>query len=199
MLSEDTRVEVLHAHYVDTFGHIRNALSQRDRLFAYTVVTVALMLLQVVAPQDTDAAVGRLISEKLALTGTLSLSLLGTVLWFALLGLVIRYFQTVIYIERQYEYIHAVEELLAANYGGTAFTREGKSYLSDYPLFSKWTWSLYTIVFPALLIAVLALKLVTEFCRTSQVGWLFTFDALTFGAISVSVALFLVSLHGKKN
>lgn len=198
MLSEDTKVEVLHAHYIDTFGHIRNALGQRDRLFAYIVATVAAMLLQVVAPEDTDAAIGRLISEKLAMTGTFSLSLLGTVLWFALLGFVIRYFQSVIYIERQYEYIHFLEGLLAANYEGTAFTREGKSYLNEYPLFSKWTWRLYTIVFPALLIAVLGLKLATEFLRTTQLGWLFTFNALTFGAISVSVALYLISLHGRK-
>ena len=198
MLSEDAKVEVLHAHYVDTFGHIRNALSQRDRLFAYIVITVTVMLLQVVAPEDTDAAIGKIISEKLALTGTLSLSLLGTVLWFALLGFVIRYFQSVVYVERQYEYIHSLEALLAANYGGTAFTREGKSYLSGYPLFSKWTWALYTIVFPVLLIAVLGLKLATEFFRTIQLGWLFAFNALTFGAISVSVVLYLVSLHGKK-
>lgn len=36
------------------------------------------------------------------------------------------------------------------------------------------------------------------FCRASQYGWLFAFDALTFGAIGVSVALYLVSLHGRK-
>jgi hypothetical protein len=198
MLSEDTKVEVLHAHYVDTFGHIRNALGQRDRLFAYIGLTVGVMLLEGVAPEDTDAAIGKLISEKLALTGTLSFSLLGTVLWFALLGFVIRYLQIVIYIERQYEYIHSIEVPLAANYGGTAFTREGKSYLSEYPLFSKWTWALYTIVFPTLLIVVLRVKLATEFCRATQLAWLFTFDALTFGAISVSVALYLISLHEKK-
>lgn len=198
MLSENTKVEVLHAHYVDTFGHIRNALGQRDRLFAYIVVTVAVMLLEVVAQEDTDAAIGKFLSEKLPLSGTLSLRLFGTVLWFALLGLVIRYFQTVIYIERQYNYIHSIEELLAANYGGTAFTREGKHYLSSYALFSKWTWVLYTIAFPALLIAVLSLKLVAEFYRNIKLGWLFTFDALTFGAIGVSVALYLISLHGQK-
>jgi len=198
MLSEETKVEVLHAHYVDTFSHIRRALGQRDRLFAYIVIGVTVMLLQVVAPRDTDAAIGRLISEKLALSGTLSLSVIGTVLWFALLGLIVRYFQTVTYIERQYAYIHSLEELLAAHYGGAAFTREGKFYLSDYSLFSKWTWSLYTIVFPSLLVVVLALKLASEFCREPSLGWLFAFDALTFGAIGVSVALYLVSIHGKR-
>jgi hypothetical protein len=198
MLSEETKIEVLHAHYVDTFSHIRRALNQRDRLFTYIVIAVTVMLLQIVAPRDTDAALGRLISEKLALSGTLSLSVVGTVLWFALLGLVIRYCQTVIYTERQYAYIHSLEELLAANYGGAAFTREGKSYLSDYPPFSKWTWSLYTIVFPSLLIVVLALKLASEFCREPRLGWLFAFDALTFGAIGVSEALYLLSIHGKR-
>ncbi len=198
MLSEDAKIEVLHAHYLDTFANIRNALSQRDRLFAYTVSAVTVMLLQVVAPQDTDAAIGRLVSGMLDLSGTFSLSVIGTVLWFILLGLVIRYFQTVIYIERQYAYIHSLEELLAANYEGTAFTREGKSYLNNYPLFSKWTSAVYTIAFPLLLVLVLAVKLATEFFRATTLDWLFAFDALTFGAVTVSVALYLFSLHRKK-
>ena len=198
MLSEEVKIEILHAHYVDTFGHIRNALGQRDRLFVYTVIAVTVMLLQVVAPQDTDAAIGRLISSELGLSGAFSLRIIGTVLWFALLGLVIRYFQTVIYIERQYAYIQSLEEQLAANYEDAAFTREGKSYLSDYPLFSKWTSALYTIAFPVLLVLVLVVKLATEFRRATTPDWLFAFDALTFGAIGVSVALYLVSLHGKR-
>jgi hypothetical protein len=199
MVSEDTRFEVLHAHYVDTFGHIRHALGQRDRLFAYIVVAIALMLLRVVAPEETDAAIGGLIAQSLALAATVSLTLIGTALWFVLLALVIRYFQTVIYIERQYDYIHALENLLAPNYeGGTAFTREGKSYLSDYPLFSKWTWALYTIVFPVLLIVVLGVKIIAELRRAINFSWLLVFDALTFVAISVSVVLYLVSLHRKK-
>ena len=198
MLSEDTSAEVLHAHYVDTFGQIRNALGQRDHLFAYIVATVAVLLLQVVAPEDTDAVIGKLISEKLTLTGTLSLSLLTTVVWFALLGLVIRYFQTVIYIERQYEYIHSVEELLAVNYGGKAFTREGKSYMSEYPLFSNWAGALYTKVFPMFLVVVLIVKLVTEFGHAATLGWLLVFDTVTLGTIAVSVVLYIISLHGKR-
>lgn len=199
MLSEDAKVQVLHAHYIDTFSNIRSALSQRDRLFAYILIVISVMLLQVVAPKDADTALGTLVSEKLGLSGPRSLALLGAVLWFALLGFVVRYFQAVIYIERQYRYIHSLEELLTANYGGTAaFTREGRSYLSDYPLFSKWTSALYTIAFPFLLVLVLAVKIGTEFCRASALGWLFTFDALTFGAIGVSVVLYLVSLHWRK-
>lgn len=198
MASEDANLEVLHAHYVESFGHIRSALGQRDRLFAYIVIAVTIMLLQVVAPRDTDAALGHLISQKLALSGALSLSILGTVLWFAVLGIVIRYFQTVIYIERQYAYVHSLEDLLAANYGGAAFTREGRSYRTNYPLFLRWTSLLYTIVFPLSLILVLAVKIVTEFHHGSTRGWLFACDAVTFGAISVSIVLYLISLHWRK-
>lgn len=198
MLSEDAKLEVLHAHYVGTFGHVRSALRQRDRLLVYILIVISVMLLQVVAPQDMDIALGRVLSEKFGLTEPLSLGVLSTVLWFVLLGLAVRYFQAVIFIERQYSYVHSLEELIAANYDGSAFTREGKSYLSDYPLFSKWTWALYTIAFPSLLILVLAVKLGAEFRRTSALGWLFAFDALTFGAIAVSVTLYLVSLHRKR-
>jgi hypothetical protein len=198
MPSEETKLEVLHAHYLDTFANIRNALRQRDRLFAYTVIAATIMLLQVVAPQDTDAAIGKLVSKKLDLESPFSLSVIGTVLWFAILGLTMRYFQTVIYIERQYTYIHSLEEQLAANYRGTVFTREGKSYLGNYPLFSKWTNAVYTIVFPAVLVLVLTVKLSTEFRRAATHDWLLAFDTLTFGAVCVSVALYLASRHCNK-
>ena len=198
MLSEDAKIEVLHAHYLETYSNIRSALRQRDRFFVYIAAVVTLMLLQVVAPQDTEAAIGRLVSSQLDLSETFSLSVVGTVLWFVLLGLVIRYFQTVIYIDRQYTYIHSLEELLAANYSGAAFTREGKSYLSDYPVFSKWVSTIYTVVFPAALVLVLAIKIATELSHTTAFDWLFVFNALTFIAITVSVVLYLLSLHGKR-
>ena len=198
MLSEDTKLEVLHAHYVDTFGQIRRSLSLRDRLFTYIIIVISAMFLQVVAPQNADAVLGKLLADKLGLSGPFSFIVLVTVLWFALLGFAISYFQTVIYIERQYTYLHTLEDLLNSYYGASAFTREGKSYLTNYPIFSNWTWIIYTVVFPALIELVLGIKLATEFCRASSFGVLLIFDVAIFAAITVSTALYLAAIHLQK-
>lgn len=77
-------------------------------------------------------------------------------LWFVLLCLVVRYFQTNIVVGRQYDYIHKVEDKLNAFYDiqGEMFTREGKSYLGKFQLFSTLSGYLYIIVFPVLLVIV---------------------------------------------
>lgn len=160
---EDTKFQVLYDHYKDTFSNIRNYLKLRDRLFFSILVVVVFMLFQIFSPKEAGATISQLISSKLGLEGSTNITFVGSVIWFALLGLVVRYFQTVGLIERQYKYIHKVEEEISSGYGEKEiFTREGKSYLADYPLFSKWTWGLYTIAFPILLLVIVSIKLAVE-------------------------------------
>jgi hypothetical protein len=167
-------------------------------LFVYILGCLTVMLLQVVAPQDTEATLVSLIVEKVSSAGSLSLGLLGTVLWFAVLGLAIRYFQTLIHIERQYSYIHAIETHLAADYPDPVFTREGKDYRRDYPLFSSWASVLYSVLFPLVFLAVLVVKLCAECRGTQENRALLWVDVVVFVAIAGSVALYMLSLHKSK-
>ena len=87
---------------------------------------------------------------------------LGSVLWFLLLGTSIRYFQTVVQLSRQYDYIHGLEELMADEFRAPAFTREGKSYRDDYPIFSAWASLLYRYAFPVLLAVIASIRIADE-------------------------------------
>ncbi len=196
--SEDAKLDVLHSHYADTFDRIARRLAQRDRLFLYAVVAISVMLIQVVAPEDSDAALAAIVGDKLGLPAPLRLSVLGSVLWFVLLGLLLRYFQAVIYVERQYGYVHSLEGMLNTCFGGKAFTREGESYSANYPLFSKWAWWLYTVVFPVVIVLVLAVKLGAECRPEGRSGWLLAFDATAFATIATSTALYTLQLHFRR-
>jgi len=192
----DTKLEVLNSHYDETVSNIRAALRQRDRLFVLLLVIVTVMLLQAIAPEEAGAALSEMVGARLGVD-PIDVSVISSVLWFSALAAVVRYFQAVVYAERQYEYIHRLEEVLSSYLDDKAFTREGRAYLDGYPLFSKWTWVLYTIAFPGLLVAVLGGKLIAEMCGASF-GLQIAFDSLAFVLITISTALYLTLVHFRR-
>ena len=47
MAQAEKKFEILHDHYKDTFGHIRDYLKLRDRLFFFLLIVITLMLFQI--------------------------------------------------------------------------------------------------------------------------------------------------------
>jgi len=195
---EDTQLQLLHDHYKDTFFYIQEYIKLRDRLFLFILIVVTLLLFQVYSPVESGEAVSQFITKKLELKSPIDITFIGSIIWFGLLSLVVRYFQTVVHIERQYKYIHQIEEQLSAEYANKVFTREGKSYLNDYPLFSSWAWILYTIVFPTLLIVLVIAKIVGEIYQTGSISLLLSVNVAIALFIVLSTLFYLLLVHFKK-
>ena len=195
---EDAKLQLLHDHYKDTFFHIQEYLKLRDRLFLLILIVATLMLFQVYSPAKSGEAVSQFITKKLELKSPIDITFIGSIIWFALLSLVVRYFQTVVHIERQYAYIHQLEELISTEYGSKVFTREGKSYLKDYPLFSSWAWILYTIVFPALLLLVVVYKITSDIRQATCVSFLVGVNIAIALLIVLSTVFYLLQVHFRK-
>jgi hypothetical protein len=198
MPSEETKFQILHDHYKDTFAHIQDFLKLRDRFFFLILIVVTLMLFQIYSPAESGVTISEFVAKQLELKNPIDISFVGSILWFGLLGLVIRYFQTVVHLEKLYEYIHKLEEQISPNYDNKAFTREGKFYLSDYPLFSKWTSILYTIIFPVLLLIVVFVKIIGEFSHSEHVSFLLFFNIAVFLCILISTIFYLLLVHFRK-
>jgi hypothetical protein len=197
-LKDDTKLEVLHDHYKETFSHIEDFRKLRDQLLALIFITITLMLFQVFSPMEAGNAIGQFVVNSLDIQGSIDISFLGSVIWFSLLAFVVRYFQTVVHIERQYDYVHSLEELLSQYYDGNAFTREGKSYLRGYPLFSNWASALYTIIFPGLMFIIVVAKIGNEFYLANHIPVLLVFNSLIALFILVSIVLYLILLFFRK-
>jgi len=195
---KDVNLQLLHDHYKDTFFYIQEYIKLRDRLFLFILIMVTLMFFQVYSPSESGEAVSQFITKKLELKSPIDITFIGSIIWFGLLSLVVRYFQTVVHIERQYKYIHQIEEQLSVEYANKAFTREGKSYLNDYPLFSRWAWILYTIVFPALLIVLVIVKIVGEICQTGSSSLFLSVNVAIALFIVLSILFYLLLVHFKK-
>ena len=198
MADEDTKLEVLYDHYKDSFGFLQHYRKERDWLFVLLVVALILMLFQLSAPSQSGQAISEAASTWLGLASRIDISFLGSVIWLALLGLLLRYCQTVVTMERQYKYIHALEELLSGEYASKAFTREGKSYLADYPLLSRWASFFYTLVFPVLLLAVASARIAQELAGSRVLSAVLAFDAIAYLAVLTSAVLYLISIHRPK-
>lgn len=158
------KLEILNDHYKDTFSYQIDYLKRRDRLSLYLLITLMIMFLEVVSTSGTETIFSKLISKYLGNDVSLETSFVRCLIWFFLFGLVVRYCQIVVLVERQYAYLHKLEKELTSFFSSEIpFTREGKSYLKNYPTLSEWSHILYTWVFPATLLLLTAIKISLEF------------------------------------
>lgn len=149
MLAES--VQILHAHYQDTVARLKS--KEKDRQF-YLAVTGTLTLIAIVDALGSDgrslflvalhAAVGR---EVL----TLSAPVLAIALLFATAVYAQLYFQSDVWIERTYKYVHGLEDELCKVDGLASIACEGRAYATNYPLFSWWTYFFYKFLIPSML------------------------------------------------
>jgi hypothetical protein len=197
-MTEENKIELLCDHYKDTFSHIKDAIKQRDHLFSFVVLLIVIFLFQLYSPNDFGESISALISAQLGITNKIDLTFLSSLIWFLLLASSIKYYQTVVFIERQYNYLHSLEDYINPFFDGKAFTREGKSYLNNYPKFSHWSSFLYTMFYPFSLIIILSIKLISEFRFAVCVNSLLIVNSILFLGILISTVLYLFLLHLKK-
>jgi hypothetical protein len=196
--SEDTKLEVLNSHYQDTQRIIEKAIRNRDRSFLLILVFLTIMAFQFFSPEQSGSVLTQAVEKQLNITAAISINYISSLIWFGLFAIAINYFQTVINLEKQYNYIHTLENELSKKYKGKAFTREGKSYLKNYPKFSKWLHIVYRVIFPALLIIAVAIKVVSEWIQSCTLSIPMLLNSTIFVFIVISTALYTISLFKMK-
>lgn len=198
-VSHDKKFEILNDHYKDTFGHAVSYRKQRDRLFLYLLLVLAIMFLQVSSPDKSHALILGLLSKTLGEDIVLGASFIMGLVWFFLLSLVLKYFQIVVLIERHYAYIHKLEKELTRNFSsGIPFTREGKSYLKNYPKLSDWADMLYVWVFPALLLFFISAKIVIEIPDDEELSLVWVTSLFLCVMIWVTTVFYLLFRYNLK-
>ena len=193
-------VEVLSGHYSETFDQLKEVVARRDRLFLYILFVIFILLLYMSSPTVMSDWINSFFSSQVTgSTGTtmvplIDVSVIGVVLLMALLSLSHTYFQTVLHVERQYDYVYQLETQLSAFFKDAAFIREGKHY-SKYKLkFSRWTKAIFWYLFPFLFLVFIGYWLWFLF-TTSQtpVGYMIV-DLLITLSILVSLGFYLLAI-----
>lgn len=152
-------IEVLSKHYSETFDLVRQVVARRDRLFLYILLVIFVLLLYMSNPEAIRDWVNSVFSSQLKvengteITPLFDVSVIGAVLLLGLLSLSHTYFQAVLHVERQYDYVYKLEDQLSKHFEDPAFTREGRHYLKHQRKFSGWTKSIFWYLFPFLYLA----------------------------------------------
>lgn len=192
-------IDTIYDHYKDTCSIIGDAIKRRDRLMLFVILTLGFFAFQTIFPTVSNNVVNDFLNFKFGLTLKLNLSIIGNIVWFLLLVFTIRYFQIAVFIERQYVYLHNLEDKLNNKLGEELITREGKSYHHKYPIFSNWMWIIYTIIFPLLLLGSGIAKITGELKNISTTGWSLglALNTTTFVLLAVSIVFYLIMIHKK--
>ncbi|USN96813.1 MAG: hypothetical protein H6797_01250 [Candidatus Nomurabacteria bacterium] len=197
-LSEDTKLSVLSEHYNNTVDGFKKLGKSREWNFTAILLLLVVMAFQYVSPDQSESVLTQLVQKQLGVDVSISIRVIGSLVWFALLYVAIRYFQSVINIEKQYNYTHQLEKELAKSYKGKAFTREGKAYLNNYAIFSDWVHIVYWYIFPALFLLAITAKIAGEWLVDASNLTSVLLNTLIYVSLFLSTILYVYSLHKTK-
>jgi len=194
MLNEK-ELEIYYDHYKDTFLWLRKYLERRDKYFGYLILLIAVLYFNSWLRSDFEIIIKTLLSKKFGINGFSNFALIDSVLLFVVLSISIKYFQANLLIERQYSYLHHIEKRLSRSLTSFNIFREGKAYLSNYPLVLSFIHRIYTIVFPVFLILLVAIKWYSLVGSGINNSRFFMFDTIVCSLIIILTLLYLIWIH----
>lgn len=149
---DDVRLETLHDHYKETFTYIREREGLRDRLFLVLIGLYALLAIQIQYPIAFESTMGKVNVFGVEVdVSALPLPAFLSTTWVLVLAIALRYCQTTLTVERQYEYLHFLEDTISPEFDHEGlYRREGREYERDYPWFKWIAWRFYTFLFPVI-------------------------------------------------
>ena len=168
--------------------------AKRNALFVYVCIFELLNFLMLLFPQVIDSALSAFLLEVYKVSLSELLSLLPTGIWLITAYVLVRYFQTTIYVERQYPYIEAIEAEIAKETQLICFDRESKAYLSNYPKVLDMIHIFYTWMIPILLQMINTIKIVLEWNSVQSIVIVWV-DTAIYVFLFVLTILFLAFLH----
>lgn len=188
--------ELLYDHYKETYTNIKENLNQRNRFFIMLFVIMTLQFLFAISPQSIASLITTIIQNSYSVDISGQIEIIQCLLWLILLYFTMRYYQSTVYIERQYNFIHSLEADIATLMD-IKFDRESGDYLKNYPKMNDMIDILYKWIFPIIYCMVISSKIVSEI-QNSPFGFPIIFDMVIFVCCFILTILYLVFLHNKK-
>lgn len=112
-----------------------------------------------IKPTHSVTVANSLIKDKIGVSLGLNYSLISTAILLLLFWNLLKYFQLCLNIDKQYDYIHKLEDKLNYLSGDELITREGYHYLNQYPLLSAVIHRIYNFFLPMGIIFSIILKM----------------------------------------
>lgn len=143
----EKKLEVVYDHYKDTFANLQMYIQKR---FVYTLLCIgiiAVFALQISFPADAGDVTTAVLTKQVG-NVRIDLRFINIIFSFGLLWTLTLYYQTSLFIERQYSYLKRLEGELSTCLETAKINREGDHYALHYPWLLWAVHRFYTIVFP---------------------------------------------------
>ena len=201
MAQDADKLSLLHDHYRETFALIRDRETQRDKLFLWLLIIFALLVIEVQYPANFHGVLGHLnVGGNEIDLQQLPLSPLLNVSWVFTAAFVLKYCQVAKAVERQYSYLHMLEDRISDSLGdGDLYRREGRAYQERYPHLLNWAWVYYTILFPAALVIAVVYLLVVECASLNGSVLSKVFDVVFGFSVIASLGLYRIRQRPKSH
>lgn len=193
------KIDIMYDHYKDTFSIQKETEKVRNKLFVVLCICILLLLMMTIYPDNIYQNIQEFFDIKLGINIKFELKILELFNWFIILYLTIRYYQTNANVEKNYNYIHDLEDKLEKTHKLTIY-REGRNYLNQYPLFLTISYVFYKYIFPIVFSLCIITKNVFNFLNKVNIIFLLIsqFISLLLLVINVSYFAFNYKLRKEK-
>lgn len=190
----DIKLNILHDHYKESFLYIRDREKQRDRLFLFIIALIGILFLEIQYAEIFPNIFKSISLESFNLNlSTIPIFVFLSITWTYLFVLILKYCQIAIGIEKQYEYLHILEKKISNIFNDKEiYSREGRAYLKNYPIFSEFAWIFYVLIFPIIVILSTALLLYFEWNMENTVYYHLIYDSLLVLGVALSFILYRI-------
>lgn len=148
-LSEyELKVHTIYDHYKDTIDYLKKDITKRDKMTLNVFLSFIFYFLIEIKPLHSVNIANTWIKDKVGISLGINYNFLSTTILLFLLWSIIRYFQMCLNIESQYDYIHKLEKKINILVEKDFITREGHSYLAEYPLLKALIHRMYIFFLP---------------------------------------------------
>ena len=155
-------LELLYDHYKETINHSNQMQSKRNTLFVYVCIMELLNIIMLFFPELFSQVLFAYLKANYSITIDTVSVLLPSFVWTITLYVLVRYYQTTIYIERQYTYMAKLESEISDKIKFAEFKRESTFYLSNYPKVLDIIHVFYTWIIPIAILIINTVKIALE-------------------------------------
>jgi len=193
---DEKKLEIFYNHYKDTFEIQKTYLQRRNIYSLVALLLLVVLSFQISNPEQTVRISNELIKQQIGEI-TINFAFINSLLLFTFFWVIIMYFQINLIIDRYYSYIQGIENKLSEYLTPFEISREGKTYLKQYPWISSLVHRIYTIVFPSTLILVAIVKWKAEInlYKENLCNGFFLFDSAIIAGLILLTVLYLTNVH----
>ena len=191
------KLELLYDHYKETYDLSKKAQEFRNRSYVVLCVLEAIAFLFLYDSEKTFELLKSGVNAQFGISFVFGSEVFQSLLWTLIVYVTIRYVQNTIYIERQYTYMARLEQKISSMADNLLFSREGESYLNDYPIVLNIIDLFYKMLSPFLFVCVNYAHIYREWMSQSYVTLSLLYDTILFIVSFIVTWFYFFQIHDK--